>query len=521
LDDEQIEADALEEAHTTPEDLGDSDDEDPMVDDVAQSALEHLTTAANEEVIVKIADTSVMSVDLATIVNGLRDLTHGPASWTPAPRKEDRGEPAFDDLDNPGKWTQFCFRPEFKKTSGAMRYARHSLPTGCIPVPIDNGTGKRIIKEWEFHYNGWTHPALDTADDDIPPVEDVPAARNGSTAASKEKMFPKERKGSLDKDKLKALGLTKQRMIDTDATFFYQLILPFCDPKMSGVQDDPRMAFYTDVLRFSNIYAGQNNLGTGPYGHYFEMLSLENLIHFDHGRNDSSIHRQWQKNCCAYDKDVDSSISHRRWLQVKRVIKLCDNSSVPKRGQDGYDPAYKYDFIWKAIIHNVNAITATAELDQCGDETTFGHGGYGETGTGLWGRLLNKPFTKGGQTVLISDVHRIRPRAYTHRHKCWVQPEFTKPWGKAQGPLEVVRIAELIMPMTDGFPDQPGVKKIFKETPHITWDNFFSGDHVMEWLGSKGFGATMTCRRDRLPSDIPREYLYKLGAKVDGQSKAF
>jgi hypothetical protein len=115
-EDELIEGDADEEANAAPEDLGDSDDEDPMVDDVAQSALEHLTTAANEDIMVKIADTTSMSVDMATIVNGLRDLTTGPAGWTPAPRKEDRGEPAFDELDNPGNWTPFCFRPEFKKS---------------------------------------------------------------------------------------------------------------------------------------------------------------------------------------------------------------------------------------------------------------------------------------------------------------------------------------------------------------------------------------------------------------------
>jgi hypothetical protein len=139
-------------------------------------------------------------------------------------------------------------------------------------------TGKRIIGDWEFHYNGWKHPGLDPPLDTVP---NIPPARNGSTAANLDQLFPPERRGSLDKDKLKVLGLTKQRMIDTDTAFFYQLILPFCDPKMSGVQDDPRMAFYTEVLHYSNLYAGQNNLGTGPCGHYYEMLSLEDLIHFD------------------------------------------------------------------------------------------------------------------------------------------------------------------------------------------------------------------------------------------------
>jgi hypothetical protein len=108
-------------------------------------------------------------------------------------------------------------------------------------------------------------------------------------------------------------------------------------------------------------------------------------------------------------------MNHHRFLQIKRVIKLCNNDISPKKGQDGYNPAYKYDLIYKTIIHNVNAITALAELDQTGDETTWGHGGFGEAGTGIIGRVGDKPGkTKGGQIVLCSDVHRIRPRGYMH-----------------------------------------------------------------------------------------------------------
>lgn len=48
-------------------------------------------------------------------------------------------------------------------------------------------------------------------------------------------------------------------------------------------------------------------------------------------------------------------------------------------------------------------------------------------------------------------------------------------------------------------------------------DNYFSGDKVLDWIGSKGFGATMTCRRDRLPSGIPSKYLHK--QKTDSSKK--
>lgn len=307
--------------------------------------------------------------------------------------------------------------------------------------------------------------------------------------------------GSLDANILKRLGLTKQRMVETDACFFYQLLLPFCDPAQSGIADDPRMPFYTNVLRFSNLYSFHNNLGSGPYGHYFDPLTLEDIIHFDGvpvrngtlGKSDAALHRRWMNSSSAYDPEIDQSISHARWLQVKRVIKLCDNDKCPKRGEPGYDPAYKYDMIWKVMVHNVNAISAKAALDLCGDETTFGHGGFGEPGSGLWSRLTGKPVTKGGQTVLVTDCHRVRPRAYSHRHKLHPCPDG---WEKYQGPLEVKRIVDMIKPMCRPEPLVPGVRQIFDGYPHFTWDNHFSGDRIMDYLGENGFGATMTCRRD-------------------------
>jgi hypothetical protein len=91
---------------------------------------------------------------------------------------------------------------------------------------------------------------------------------------------------------------------------------------------------------------------------------------------------------------------------------------APKKDADGYDPSYKYDYIYKCLIRNINEMTQFAELDLCGDETTCGHGGFGEADSGILARRQNKPgITFGMQTVIISDVHRNRPRAYTHRHK--------------------------------------------------------------------------------------------------------
>ena len=40
-------------------------------------------------------------------------------------------------------------------------------------------------------------------------------------------------------------------------------------------------------------------------------------------------------------------------------------------------------------------------------------------------------------------------------------------------------------------------------------DNYFSGDRILNWFGENGFGATITCRRDRLPKEIDGKYLHK------------
>jgi hypothetical protein len=73
------------------------------------------------------------------------------------------------------------------------------------------------------------------------------------------------------------------------------------------------------------------------------------------------------------------------------TYKLCNNDVSPKRGEPGYNPAYKYDVLYDTFIHSINQMTKFSELDQCGDETTWPHGGFGEAGSGLMGRIMGKP----------------------------------------------------------------------------------------------------------------------------------
>ena len=124
------------------------------------------------------------------------------------------------------------------------------------------------------------------------------------------------------------------------------------------------------------------------------------------------------------------------------------------------------------------------------------------------GRIMGKPgVLKGGQIVMISGVNRMRPRAYMHWHKLHENPIG---W-TAVGPLEVRRFMEGVRKMVIDEEDvvQAETPKVFREKPHTTWDKSFSGDLVMDWLGHNGFRATMTCRRDRLPSGVPNQYLHK------------
>ena len=250
-----------------------------------------------------------------------------------------------------------------------------------------------------FFYNGWN------GTDDCADYEPV---RDG---AKIENLFPECRKGSLDEEVLKKLGMKKKIMEDDDFLFFYQLLFPMCNTEKSGVCDDPRMSFYSEVKKWTSIYASDIGL-SGSYGHAFAEVKIPELVRHDgclvrdgvRGGSSGAIHRRWLPGA-DYDDDIFDSMKYGRWIQIKRVKKLCNNDRAPKRGDDNYDPAYKFDYIWKTLIHNVNALTKEADLDQCIDETSWATASPGEKGSGITGRIQNKPgVNKGGQTVVMSDV---------------------------------------------------------------------------------------------------------------------
>ena len=181
-----------------------------------------------------------------------------PSNWVDPEPNTNKNEPIFRSVDNPGKWSSFCFRATFKSAKQGGKYDYHALPTGCTPVPVSvgrDGKEERVQNGWKFYYEGWQPRDENNAQ--------VFKHRNG---ANKYNLFPKERKGCLDAEVLKKLGMKKKVMDNKDCLFFYQLILPLCDTSKSGVENDPRMNYYCEVEWWSNLYALQLGLG-GSYGH--------------------------------------------------------------------------------------------------------------------------------------------------------------------------------------------------------------------------------------------------------------
>ena len=77
-----------------------------------------------------------------------------PDDWVePAPNVEAK-EPAFLNVDNPGNWHRYYFRPKFAerktKQNEKGEYLYHQLPTGARVVPEVQGTIKRCVGDWEF-----------------------------------------------------------------------------------------------------------------------------------------------------------------------------------------------------------------------------------------------------------------------------------------------------------------------------------------------------------------------------------
>ena len=266
---------------------------------------------------------NVTSIQLEDDVQSEVKIASPPPDWKPPTAQESRGEPKFEELDNPGSWPQYCFRPVFNGRSSSTKYRHHALPTGAIPVPKNDEGGRREYNGWTFHYNGWTNPG--------------PSHRQGATMGN---MFPEGTEGCLDANVLKKLGLTKSRMQSTDALFFLQLILPICNTEFSGVKDDPRISYYHDVETHTNSTKFASGMG-GSYGHNWTPTTSKELVTFDGvlvrdgvlGGTQGALHRRWDKLGPCYSPEIARMMTLTRFGELKRNIKLCNNDKAPKKGE--------------------------------------------------------------------------------------------------------------------------------------------------------------------------------------------
>lgn len=319
----------------------------------------------------------------------LTSLIGAPLGWLPpsAPLsfpgyRPKSGDPPEEDIDNPGGWSMFTFTPSYHQKT--KKYDGHTTPSGAHVVPPDE-LGNRVMDGWEFHYKNWKANEFD----------ENTYARKGAKFGD---LKPQSRRGCLDANVLRKHGLTAERM-RTDPLFFYQLLFPFCAPADSGVADDHRMPFYSNVSVFTNMYAMWKGAGSG-YGHDFTPVSIPELVHWAgvplrngalDGKPATLFHR-WKEHDPRYDPIIAENIKLSRWRQIKRYFKLSMGMEEKKRGDVGYDPCVKYDYIYRCLVHNMNYVTEFADLDNTIDETTWGFSGY--SGDAGW-RLMNKPKSKG------------------------------------------------------------------------------------------------------------------------------
>ncbi len=83
------------------------------------------------------------------------------------------------------------------------------MPAGAVPVPINAVMGKREEDGYEIFYQGWK--------------QENPKRENCRFGATREELFPTDRDVKLDVTFPKKMGLSKQRMEQCNALFFYQL----------------------------------------------------------------------------------------------------------------------------------------------------------------------------------------------------------------------------------------------------------------------------------------------------------
>eukprot|EP00957_Ditylum_brightwellii_P069483 5276332-Ditylum_brightwellii.AAC.1 len=105
----------------------------------------------------------------------------------------------------------------------------------------------------------------------------------------------------------------------------YDLILPMCNTKNSGVCNDPKKSYYSKVEGWSVIYSYQIGL-SDYYLHVFKPAKLNNM---------------------SIGMFASLEIVSEEGEMIKCTRKLCNNNTMKKKGEDGYNLAYKSGSVWR------------------------------------------------------------------------------------------------------------------------------------------------------------------------------
>jgi hypothetical protein len=95
----------------------------------------------------------------------------------------------------------------------------------------------------------------------------------------------------------------------------------------------------------------------GPYGYAFKLVKLSKIAIFDdiiardsvRSGSGGALKQRWIPDCADYKDLSAQSMTHHRFLQIKKVVKLRNNLIAPKKGDAGYNPIYKYDIIYNVL----------------------------------------------------------------------------------------------------------------------------------------------------------------------------
>ena len=100
--------------------------------------LERLRVLLGDYGIEKAGEGEMNSVLLHTGHNMYPDevkVPKSPDDWVDPATNTSKGDPTFEKVENPGRWSSFSYRPVFDSGAQRLQYNSRCLPYGCHPVP--------------------------------------------------------------------------------------------------------------------------------------------------------------------------------------------------------------------------------------------------------------------------------------------------------------------------------------------------------------------------------------------------